>query len=88
MSKKSNRFSPEVRERAVRMVRDHRGEYPDLAFKNTAASFGCVYTDTAYYQMWIKQIESHQLIRSVWVPGIRPEDCTKPLIRLIPTPKE
>ena len=27
MSKKSNRFSPEVRERAVRMVRDHRGEY-------------------------------------------------------------
>jgi hypothetical protein len=30
MSKKSNRFSPEVRERAVRMVQDHRGEYPSL----------------------------------------------------------
>jgi transposase len=28
MSKKSNRFSPEVRERAVRMVQEHRGEYP------------------------------------------------------------
>ena len=27
MSKKSNRFSPEVRERAVRMVLEHRGEY-------------------------------------------------------------
>lgn len=27
MSKKSNRFSPEVRERAVRLVQEHRGEY-------------------------------------------------------------
>lgn len=27
MSKKTNRFSPEVRERAVRMVQDHHGEY-------------------------------------------------------------
>ncbi len=24
---KSNKFSPEVRERVVRMVREHRGEY-------------------------------------------------------------
>ena len=30
MSKKSNRFSPEVRERAIRMVLEHRGEYPSL----------------------------------------------------------
>jgi hypothetical protein len=30
MSKKSNQFSPEVRERAVRMVLEHRGEYPSL----------------------------------------------------------
>ena len=28
--KKSNKFSPEVRERAVRLVQDHRGEYPSL----------------------------------------------------------
>ena len=28
--KKSNKFSPEVRERAVRMVLEHRGEYPSL----------------------------------------------------------
>ena len=28
--KKSNKFSPEVRERAVRMVQEHRGEYPSL----------------------------------------------------------
>ena len=30
MSKKSNQFSPEVRERAVRMVREQRGESPLL----------------------------------------------------------
>lgn len=29
-NKKSNRFSPEVRERAVRMVQEHWGEYPSL----------------------------------------------------------
>lgn len=28
MSKTTNKFSPEVRERAVRMVREHRDEYP------------------------------------------------------------
>ncbi|WP_228895985.1 hypothetical protein [Acidovorax sp. Leaf73] len=28
--KKTNKFSPEVRERAVRMVREQRGEYPSL----------------------------------------------------------
>jgi transposase InsO family protein len=27
---KSNKFSPEVRERAVRIVQEHRGEYPSL----------------------------------------------------------
>jgi len=27
---KSKKFSPEVRERAVRMVQEHRGEYPSL----------------------------------------------------------
>ena len=27
---KSNKFSPEVRERAVRMVQEHRGAYPSL----------------------------------------------------------
>jgi transposase len=27
---KSHEFAPEVRERAVRMVQEHRGEYPSL----------------------------------------------------------
>ena len=27
---KTNKYSPEVRERAVRLVQEHRGEYPSL----------------------------------------------------------
>ena len=44
MSKKSNRFSPEVRERAVRMVQDHRGEYSSLwaAIEPIDPKIGCV----------------------------------------------
>jgi transposase-like protein len=44
MSKKSNRFSPEVRERAVRMVQEHRGESVSLwaAIESIAAKIGCV----------------------------------------------
>ena len=44
MSKKSNRFSPEVRERAVRMVLEHRGEYPSLwaTIEPIAPKIGCV----------------------------------------------
>ena len=41
---KSNKFSPEVRERAVRMVLEHRGEYPSLwaATRSIAPKIGCV----------------------------------------------
>jgi putative transposase len=41
---KSNKFSPEVRERAVRMVLEHRGEYPSLwaAMASIAPKIGCV----------------------------------------------
>ena len=43
MSKKSNRFSPEVHERAVRMVQEHRGEYPSqwAAIESIALKIGC-----------------------------------------------
>ena len=42
--KKSNKFSPEVRQRAVRMVQEHRGEYPSLwaAIESIAPKIGCV----------------------------------------------
>jgi transposase-like protein len=42
--RKSTKFSPEVRERAVRMVQEHRGEYPSLwaAIESISAKIGCV----------------------------------------------
>jgi transposase len=41
---KPKKFSPEVRERAVRMVLEHRGEYPSLwaAVDSIAPKIGCV----------------------------------------------
>ena len=41
---KSTKFSPEVRERAVRLVQEHRGEYPSLwaAVESIAPKIGCV----------------------------------------------
>ncbi len=41
---KSTKFSPEVRERAVRMVQEHRGEYPSLwaVIESIAPKIGCV----------------------------------------------
>jgi transposase-like protein len=41
---KSNRFSPETRERAVRMVLENRGEYPLLwaAVESIAPKIDCV----------------------------------------------
>jgi transposase len=40
----SKKFSPEIRERAVRMVQEHRGEYPSLwaAIESIAPKIGCV----------------------------------------------
>ena len=42
--KKPNKFSPEVRERAVRMVQEHRNEYPSqwAAIEPIAPKIGCV----------------------------------------------
>jgi transposase-like protein len=41
---KPNKYSPEVRERAVRLVQEHRGEYPSLwaAIESIAPKIGCV----------------------------------------------
>ncbi len=56
MSKKSNRFSPEVRERAVRMVLEHRGEYPSLwaTIESIAPKIGCV---PQTLNDWVRQHE-------------------------------
>ena len=41
---KTNKFSPEVRERAVRLVQEHRGEYPSLwaTVASIAPKIGCI----------------------------------------------
>jgi transposase len=53
---KSNKFSPEVRERAVRMVQEHRGEYPSLwaAVESIAPKIGCV---PQTLLEWVKRTE-------------------------------
>ena len=53
---KSNKFSPEARERAVRMVQEHRGEYPSLwaAVESMAPKIGCV---PQTLLGWVKQAE-------------------------------
>ena len=53
---KSNKFSPEVRERAVRLVQEHRGEYPSLwaAIESIAPKIGCV---PQTLNEWVKRVE-------------------------------
>ena len=53
---KPNKFSPEVRERDVRMVREHRGEYPSLwaAVESIAPKIGCV---PQTLLEWVKRVE-------------------------------
>lgn len=54
--RKSPKFSPELRERAVRMVQEHRGEYPSqgAAIESIAAKVGCV---PPTLHTWVKQHE-------------------------------
>jgi transposase len=53
---KSNRFSAEVRERAGRMVQEHRGEYPSqrAAIESIAPKIGCT---SLTLMGWIKRDE-------------------------------
>ena len=53
---KSNKFSPEVRERAVRLVQEHRGQYPSLwlAVESIAPKIGCV---PQTLLTWVKRVE-------------------------------
>lgn len=62
---KSNKFSPEVRERAVRLVQEHRGEYSSLwaAVESIAPKIGCV---PQTLLEWVKRAEVDAGMR----PGI------------------
>ena len=60
---KSNKFSPEVRERAVRMAQEQRGEYPSLwaAIESIAPKIGCT---SETLRRWVRQAERDRGMRS------------------------
>ncbi len=66
---KNNKFSPEVRERAVRLVQEHRDEYRSLwaAVESIASKIGC--TPTTLLD-WIKRAEIDRGAR----PGVTTEE--------------
>lgn len=56
---RSNRYSPEVRERAVRMVFEHEHDYPSpwAAIKSIAQKIGCT---AETLRGWVRQAERDQ----------------------------
>jgi transposase-like protein len=59
---KKSRYSPEVRERAVRLVFEHQAEYESqwAAMHSVAAKIGCT---TETLRKWVRQAEKDQGIR-------------------------
>ena len=64
-TKTSNKFSPEVRERDVRLVQEHRDTYPSLtaAIDSIAPKIGC---SSSTLHEWIKRVQIDAGVR----PGV------------------
>jgi len=63
MKQTSNKFSPEVRSRAVRMVFEHRGEYASewAAIGSIASKIGCT---AETLRSWVRRAERDQGLRA------------------------
>ena len=50
------KYAPELRERAVRMVQEHAGEYPSqwAALRSVAEKLGC---STEALRRWLRHVE-------------------------------
>ena len=66
---KRSRYSPEVRERAVRMVREHESEYDSqwAAIRSIAEKIGCT---AETLRKWLRQVERDEGLR----PGLTTEE--------------
>ena len=72
MNKKPSKFSPEVRERAVRLVREQRIEHPSMwaAIESIAPMIGC--TPQTLLE-WIKRDEVDRGVRD----GVSTDECER-----------
>jgi transposase len=66
------KYSPEVRERAVRMVQEHRGDYPSLwaAIESIAPKIGCV---PQTLNEWVRKHEIDTGMRD----GVTSDECER-----------